>query len=458
MKYRISSWIWIVLLLVFVSCGSSVDKKSDDQNKPKYIFYFIGDGMGMQHVRLTEAFLQAGKTDQPGFQQLAFDTLPYFGMADTYAKNRLITGSAAAGTALATGHKTNIDAIGVSPGAKTDYLSIAWRFKNEGKKVGIISSVSIDHATPAAFYAHQTNRSNYFEIGKQLASSDYDFFGGGGFRYPEKDSVNLYDLAEKSGYRVFRNENGLEKIPKDTNVLLVNPVLGPEGEMPYAIDRKFDGGYSLAQITRAAIDNLFGEQGFFIMVEGGKIDWASHSNDAASLVREVMDFDFAVREALKFYSQHPDETLIVVTSDHETGGIALGNTAMRYQSDFDLLTKQRMSVERVSRLLYDEKIRPEELKKVFGLDSLSKSEINRIEQAAKINGWSDDIKYGGYMPLPITYNIITNERAGVGFTTWSHTAAPVPVYAIGPGAEQFSGQMDNTDIPRRILRAAGLNF
>ncbi|HKK69446.1 MAG TPA: alkaline phosphatase, partial [Bacteroidales bacterium] len=285
MKYRNLFWIFVAFLLVFSACGTSHDEKPDEQTKPKYIFYFIGDGMGLQHVRLTEAFLKATESDQPGFKALAFDTLPYFGISDTYANNRLITGSAAAGTALATGHKTNIDAIAVSPDAETDYPSIAHRFKQEGKKVGVISSVSIDHATPAVFYSHQAKRSNYFEIGKQLAKSDYDFFGGGGFRHPENDGVNLYDLAAKHGYQVLRSENGMDKVSKDSNVFLVNPVLGAEGELPYAIDRKFEKGYSLAQITRKAIDNLFGEQGFFIMVEGGKIDWASHANDAATVVR-----------------------------------------------------------------------------------------------------------------------------------------------------------------------------
>ncbi len=458
MKYRNLFWIFVAFLLVFSACGTSHDEKPDEQTKPKYIFYFIGDGMGLQHVRLTEAFLKATESDQPGFKALAFDTLPYFGISDTYANNRLITGSAAAGTALATGHKTNIDAIAVSPDAETDYPSIAHRFKQEGKKVGVISSVSIDHATPAVFYSHQAKRSNYFEIGKQLAKSDYDFFGGGGFRHPENDGVNLYDLAAKHGYQVLRSENGMDKVSKDSNVFLVNPVLGAEGELPYAIDRKFEKGYSLAQITRKAIDNLFGEQGFFIMVEGGKIDWASHANDAATVVREVMDFDQAVRQALDFYLQHPDETLIVVTSDHETGGIALGTASMGYENQFDLLAEQRMSVERISRLLYDNKISPEELPDIFGLDDFTKAEKQQIEQAAQIDGWSSDIKYGGYMPLPITYNSIQNERAAVGFTSWSHTAAVVPVYAIGAGAERFSGQMDNTDIPRRILQVAGVPF
>ncbi|MDA3819762.1 MAG: alkaline phosphatase [Candidatus Delongbacteria bacterium] len=450
--------IFAGLICFCYACDFS-NQKSKNANVPKYVFYFIGDGMGHQHVKLTEAYLHACNQDAFGFDKLAFDTLPVSGTSTTHAANRLITGSAAAGTALATGFKTNIDRLAMSPYGEESFQSIATVFKNKGKKVGIISSVSIDHATPAVFYAHCKDRDVYFTIGKQLAESDFDFFGGGGLLEPENDDVNLYDYLEENDYQVIREQNGINQTKPDEKTVLINPVLGDEAEMPYAIDRKYVGGYSLADFTRIAIENLYGDTGFFIMVEGGKIDWAAHANDAATIVREVIDFDKAVQEALKFYLQHPDETLVVVTSDHETGGLGLGNAEMKFQTNYALLEKQSMSVEYMAELLHSGYINASDLPEIFDLDDLSRTESEQVKEAAVFAGNEvSHIRYGGYSPLPVTYGQILNKRAGVGFTTWEHTAAPVPVYAIGPGAEIFSGQMDNTDIPKRIMQVTGYDF
>ncbi len=457
MKYPKFYWLLIGFLFFFGACNNGKDSPGEKQDA-KFVFYFIADGMSDQHVKLTEAFLHASDDQGVGFEKLAFDTLPVYGTSTTHAHNRLITGSAAAGTALATGHKTNINTIAMHPEDGEALQSIAGVFKEDGKKVGIISSVSIDHATPAVFYANQQQRSEYFEIGRQLPESGFDFFGGGGFKIPQQDSIDLYELAAEKNYQVLRKENQINDMEKGRNVLLVNPVLGRDAEMPYAIDRKYEGGLSLARITEKAIEHLYSDAGFFIMIEGGKIDWAAHAKDAATIVREMIDFDKSVQQALNFYLEHPDETLIVVTSDHETGGLALGNDEMHYESNFGLLKNQRMSAERVSKLLHQEQIKHEDLPEIFGIEDFSDEEQEMINTAAQIEGWSSDILYGGYAPLPVTFTRILNKRAGVGFTSWSHTAGSVPVFAIGAGAEEFSGQMDNTDIPKRLLNAAGLSF
>ncbi|MEA3447639.1 MAG: alkaline phosphatase [Bacteroidota bacterium] len=461
MKNSNFSKLYVILagLIFFCYACDFSNQENTNVNAPKYVFYFIGDGMGHQHVKLTEAYLHACNHDAFGFDKLAFDTLPVSGTSTTHAANRLITGSAAAGTALATGHKTTIDRIAMSPDGEKTWQSIATVCKNKGSKVGIITSVCINHATPAVFYAHATDRDNYVDIGKQMCDSDVDFFGGGGIKDTEKNTVNIYDMLAEAGYLVVRKDTNLNDLKIDDKMALFNPVLGHEAEMPYAIDRKYKGGYSLADITRVAIENLYDDTGFFIMVEGGKIDWAAHANDAATIVREVIDFDKAVQEALKFYLQHPDETLIVVTSDHETGGLGLGNAEMKYQTDYALLEKQSMSVEYMAELLHSGDIQPSDLPEIFDLDDLSRKESEQVKAAAVFAGNEvSHIRYGGYSPLPVIYGQILNKRAGVGFTTWEHTAAPVPVYAIGTGAEIFSGQMDNTDIPKKIMQLAGYDF
>ncbi len=452
--------VFTILGLISVFLLSCSPKNTPaEQKTAKYIFFFIGDGMGEAHVQLTEAYLQTINSYAIGSQSLSMDTLPARGVASTYCNNQIITGSAASGTALATGNKTNFGVISKSPELNKKYESIAEKYKKQGRKVGIISTVSINHATPAVFYAHQNHRNYYYSIGRELSSSNFDFFGGGGFY--KADSIpdeNLYTLTEAKGYKVYREQTDLSQLPIDEKIFLINPVLGEKAEMPYAIDRKTEGGYSLAEITKAGIKHLTNDDGFFMMIEGGKIDWAAHRNDAASIVHEVIDFDLAIQEALKFYKEHADETLIVITADHETGGLTLGNAHLGYSTNFSYLKNQSMSYERASRLY----ALPEDtatLNEAFYVKNMSDFEKSLLKRSLHPQNNPDaHIDYGPYFPPIKTYNQLVNLRSGVGFTTWDHTAIPVPVYAIGVGQEMFTGKYDNTDIPKKILKASGLSF
>lgn len=451
MKYIKVSCLFVLIAIFISSCG----EQTPPEKKAKYVFYFIGDGMGAAHLQMAEAYLQSKESDEIGFKRLALDTLPVHGLSTTHCNNRLTTGSASAGTALATGHKTNVGRISKSPDAKEDYQSIAYKLKDAGKRIGIITTVSIDHATPASFYANANYRKHYYHIGDQLRTSGFDYFAGGGFvdadSIPEK---NLYNMTEEAGYVVYKDLFDLKDMPKDKKLFVVNPILGEEAEMPYAIDRKYDGGYSLADLVDAGINHLDNENGFFMMVEGGKIDWAAHENDAATIVKEVIDFDKAVQKALDFYTRHPDETLIVVTADHETGGLSLGTAIKGYGTDFKQLDNQEMSFYRAERMYHSGIITKRELSGIFGIedpDDREKALIN--ESKIPENNHNSYVDWGGYDPLVKTYNNLLNDRAGAGFTNWSHTAHPVPVYVIGCGQERFSGKYDNTDIPKRIMEA-----
>ena len=450
----------IFLLISVLGLSCQHEKTKNTPQKAKYVFFFIGDGMGAAHVQLTEAYLQSMNSEDIGFQKLSLDTVPVEGLATTHCNNRLITGSAAAGTALATGQKTNVGRIAKSPDGTENYESIACKLQNEGFKIGIITTVSIDHATPAVFYANQDNRKYYYSIGLDLIKSGFDFFGGGGFIDPDSiPEENLYELARTNGYKIYREKTDLDQLPAEDNIMLVNPVLGNDAEMPYAIDRKTEGGYSLAEITRAGIKHIDNDKGFFMMVEGGKIDWASHENDAATIVQEVIDFDLAVQEALNFYMDHPDETLIVITADHETGGLSLGNALLGYNTDFSYLNNQKTSYYRASHLFESGKMTEEELRTAFGIDDMSDWEQSMINRSRIPQDNPDaHMDYGGYYPMLKTYNHIVNLRSGAGFTTWMHTATPVPVYAIGAGQELFKGKYDNTDIPKRIMQAVNVEF
>ena len=479
MNMRKNRIIFILILSIMFSFSGCVNQKSQENenvHKPKYIFLFIGDGMGASHVHLTEAF-QKEISDSIGFENLTMSSFSNCTFCSTWSKNQLITDSGAAGSAIACGEKANVGEISyyLENEEQENYVSIAKIAHNNGLKVGIISTVSIDHATPAAFYAVNKSRTNYYEIGLQLHKSNYEFFGGGGFKYPEgrtNDKKNLFDITRDAGYRIVNNLNEISN--DDEKLMFVNPSLLSDAEMPYAIDKNKYNSVNLSDIVNSGIQFLEGDDGFFMMVEGGKIDWAAHENDAATIVYEIIDFDNAIQIAYDFYLDHPDETLIIVTADHETGGVSLGTGNKGYQSDFAILNNQKCSGYYLSGLLSSYKRNNQTYSYNDILDLLDDnfwnliSELEEFEQIQLkeaydyyfsqetiYNSTSLYELYGDYNPIAITATTIINNRAAVGFTTWSHTAAMVPVYSIGVGSEEFSQKMDNTEFKTKIEKIMG---
>ena len=447
----------------------------------KYVFYFIGDGMGVNQVLGTEMYLSELK-GEIGVTPLLFTQFPYSTMATTFSATNGVTDSAAAGTALATGKKTKNGALGVTKDSERVNSVASWA-KENGYRVGVSTSVSIDHATPAAFYAHQDKRSAAYQIGLDLIETNFDFYAGSDFvdanNAQAKDGKtyeSLYSLAEKAGFTIARGYKDYQKKAKKADKMILfqteKASQKNNGSIPYAIDRK-KGDMSLAEITRAGINFLSKDlsKGFFLMVEGGKIDWAGHANDAATNFREVIDMDEAIKVAYEFYSQHPDETLIVVTADHETGGISIGNGS--YNLNLQALKSQKMSEEEFTLL-------------VNGLRAKYKNQVpwEAIQQALKENfGFWDTVKlnekqearlkavydksfgnqpvdlektlYSQAEPISSEAKRILNSIANVGWVSGGHSAGHVPVFAIGANAHLFQERIDNTEIPEKIAEAAG---
>lgn len=445
----------------------------------KYVFYFIGDGMGVNQVQGTEYYLGEleGKT---GISPLQFTQFPYSTVATTFSATNRVTDSAAAGTALATGHKTQNGAIGVLKDLQTPVNSVAVWAKNSGKRVGVATSVSVDHATPAAFYAHVAGRGSYYNIGKDLYKAGFDFYAGSDFLQPtNKDNANdenLYDMAGKNGYVIARGyKDYLKKSKKADKMILFQSEVASKQDrsaIPYAIDRT-KSDLTLQDITRSAVNFLTKDasKGFFLMVEGGKIDWACHSNDAATVFQEVIDFDNAIKVAYEFYAQHHDETLIVITADHETGGIVLGTGP--YELNLQVLKNQKVSESGFTKIVNQlrEKSKnqvswediKQALKENFGFwDSvkLSDKQEARLKAVYESSLKNQQMKlekseYAQDEPIAAEAKRIIDEIALVGWTSGGHSAGYVPVFAIGAGAELFQGRIDNTEIPLRIAKAAG---
>lgn len=432
------------LLLLFLFAGLA----SRAGERPKYIFYFIGDGMGHNALALTEACLADEQGDDIGFGTLRFTQFPAVGFATTWCANRRMTDSAAAGTALASGKKTSVGTIGMNAERTDPVQSVAAAAKERGMRSGVATSVSIDHATPAAFYAHQPTRNMYYEIAMDAVKTGLDLYAGSGFLKPEPNQQpSVYEALDKAGYKITRGDNEIA----GKRAVLMQTEDANAANLPLAIDRK-PSDLTLPAITRRSIDFLMKDggarKGFFLMVEGGQIDWAAHNNDAATLVHEVKDFDSAICVALAFYREHPEETLIVVTADHETGGLALGHNDLGYDTYFGLLSAQKCS-KGVLKEMIEAAADWNAVKALLGERmgfgtqiTLTPEEWTGLEETyAKDAGKTADKAVD-----------LLARHTGTGWTTGSHSATYVPVFAIGASSELFDGRMDNTRIPENLRK------
>ncbi|WP_339735638.1 alkaline phosphatase [uncultured Sunxiuqinia sp.] len=329
--------------------------------KPRNIIFMIGDGMGVSAVH-------AGMTANGG--RLFLHNFKHVGFITTHSARNYVTDSAAGGTALSSGYKTYNGAIGVD----TDTVAqptILEKADGKGFATGLVSSSAITHATPASFIAHQPSRNHYEAIAGDFLKTDIDVFIGGGYKHftEREDGRNLARELESKGYTVLQDMKEIDRFKSGKLAGLTALEHNP------GVDERKD---MLPRATGKAIELLsHSENGFFLMVEGSQIDWAGHQNNTIYLVEEMLDFDHCIAKALEFASKD-NETLIVVTADHETGGLGINN------GDYARKT---------------------------------------------VNG---------------------------EFTTGGHTGVMVPVFAFGPGAEHFTGIMDNTDIPKKMMELLGL--
>lgn len=446
---------------------------------PKYVFLFIGDGMSTPQRMIADEFAR-----KYGHGQLTINTLPHHATTRTVSANSLVTDSAAAATAIACGEKTNNGRIGMSADGKRRLVSLAEVAKEKGKKIGIVTSVTITHATPAGFYAHRPSRSQTYEIGLDLINSGFDYFGGGGAQnYDNKESTeykgSIYDLAAKAGYKVVKGKAEFEKLKPGCGKVFAR---GCEGALPYEIDA--DGTIpTLADYTAKGIELMKDHPaGFFMMVESGAVDWCGHANEAAANLREVLALDKAVRVALDFAKKHPSETLIVVTGDHETGGMTMGFSGTGYALYMDRLINQKCSIGKFASILKKAKKKSPDfsfddakklLTEYFGFQFsgkgpmvLTKAQIERLEKA-----YEKDIRDQKRLKQALqekpeeekilkkkyktnrfvqTARIVMNEKAGIGWTSGAHTALPVLTTSTGVKAELFTGFIDNTDISKKM--------
>ena len=477
-----------------LNAETKITAPATGKGTPKYVFVFIGDGMSYPQIQ--SAAYYTGKdaagivdvvkksenpSDSPEMKALSFYQFPIAGSASTYDATSFAPDSASTATSIFTGYKTHSSSINVDITKKIKYRTIAEQLRNQKKyKIGVISTVNLNHATPAATYAHQASRKSNYPIGQELVSSNFEYFAGGALMDPQdknKDKTSIYDLAKNAGYKVCFDQKSAAALKNGDKALVIAETLADSDSMSYDNDRK-EGEWALRDYVRKGIEVLDNKTGFFMMVEGGKVDWACHANDARSSIADTLALSEAVEEAISFYNKHPKETLILVTADHETGGLTIGYAGTDYNLFFRTLDSQKISyakfdsdyVSAYKKNGTSFEAVMKDVEKLFGLkmpgaDGSNKNgglvltdyELSRIKTAYEKTIKNDKNRsqmeydiYGTYEPLTITITHILNAKSGLGWTSNSHTGLPVPVFALGAGQEEFKGFYDNTEIYKKL--------
>lgn len=423
---RVGLGVTVVTMLLLICDGASA--------QPKNAILFVGDGMGVAQTTAARVYQKNARDGR-----LTLDTFRHVALVRTYSANTMVTDSAAAATALASGHKTNALMVGQLPDG-TPVSSVLQRAKSSGRSVGIVTNTTVSHATPAAFYAHSERRSPEAPLVDQLiAYGEIDLVLGGGRRYflsqgaddPETgdrsgrgDDRDMIEEARGKGYRYIQRLSEFEDVQRD--LASVKKLLGlfSSGAMAYELERGEDrwGEPSLEQMTRLAIAMLQrNPEGYFLMVEGGRIDHGGHENKALHVVHETLAFDRAIAAALEL-TQNTDDTLIVVTADHETGGLAINGYADVEVGGVDMFSTPA------------------------GLGG------DFIVTFATGPG-ADGENQGGLDREAHDYR----QPAAVKVTPAVHTGVDVVAYAAGPGADSFFGTLNNSDIGQKLIALLGLN-
>nr|WP_245585987.1 alkaline phosphatase [Paenibacillus pinihumi] len=432
-------------------------QKDNEKASSKNLIVLIGDGMGPAQVSAARNYLKYNK----GTDHLTLDSI-YVGQATTFADrgedgdiivSGVVTDSASAGTAFATGHKTYNAGISVSnEEVSKPFASVIEAAELAGKATGLVTTTRITHATPAVYASHVRSRDNENAIASQYLESGVDvLFGGGSANFLSKEEggkrsdKSITADFEAKGYTYVKDKTSLLALPDKAGKALG---LFSGSHIPYVNDRTAETP-SLADMTGKALSILSQEKnGFAIMIEGGRIDHAAHGNDFPSMVQEVLDFDAAVKTALEF-AKKDGNTSVVITADHETGGLSLSRDNI-YELNFELWDKQKHSSEAIAGSLKAAKTIAEVKKIVEGntwIKDLTDEEAKQI-----LNG--DGSSYGPEG----AYNAIISKRLLIGWSGHGHSAVDVGVWAYGPIADKVKGQIDNTRVATASAEVLGVDL
>ena len=440
------------------------------EKRPKYIFMFIGDGLGINHIYGTELYNAAVHPEKPNGGKMSFYNFPIRTYITNYSSSTLVTDSSAAATALASGVKTVNGYMGVDA-EKRSVKNITELVSEEGMKVGIVTNVGMNHATPSVFFAHHESRSAYKSLYEQYLTSEVDFAAGAAILFKKRDGLKHEDYVAQAKAAGIEVVHDLDKAAGVQNKRVLLLPENPQSKtLKYANDCK-PGDWTIVDYTDSAIKYLEREakkDGFFLMVEAGHLDYCAHDNDAVTTFEEVNHLSDSVAKALEFYNRHPKETLIIVTADHETGGLNLGYT--NYKMNMERLAWQRGSVSsltrKMQRLRDDGKNSWEDMKVLLTRElgfwegvRLRKKDEQQLRKTFEKSFIEKSDKvvslYNVNEKMASTAIEILNKRAYIKWISLNHTGMQVPLYIKGAGIEHLTECYDQTDVPKGIARALG---
>ncbi|WP_257008278.1 alkaline phosphatase [Bacillus sp. FJAT-45350] len=452
--------ITCVLFLIGFTDHSLLRVAKATEEQPKNVILMIGDGMGFGQIEIAR-LLEHGKEGT-----LFMETLPYSALSKTHSNDNMVTDSAAAGTAIATGQKTNNGMVGINPNGNK-LTSILAEFKKQGKTVGIVSTNSVTDATPAAFVANTTHRSHDAKIARQIFDSRIDIILGGGAKFFEPNAQNGTDLLKEfaqDGYEVVRTKDELNHYSPNHLSKLIG--LFTSSHMNFIADKKIKNSIepTLLEMSKAAIETgAQDKDGFFLMIEGARIDHAAHSADFTSIWKETIEFDKTVEFAVNWAKEDGD-TLVVVLADHETMG-----TSATEMMDLEGLRNIAVSTDYMANQFEVDKqtntYTKESIRDVFleyANIEITDAQMNELKRAiAQLRSLKGEIVPERLVAWELGSIIANHYRGGVldsqyrkESATNGHSANMVPIFSYGIGAERFQGVLDNTDIPKLVRELA----
>ena len=425
-------------------------KAAENKGRAKNVIFMVSDGMNCGALSLAKLYGGLVEEKKNNWMQLYRERAVVRCLAETYSANSVVTDSAAASSAWGGGQRVNNGAINISAGDGKPVTTLHQKLQQNGIKTGLVSTATITHATPAGFAANVASRGDEKEIAEQYYDRRVDVLLGGGRKFFSEELRGKFTAA---GYDFVGNRDGLTQLDHGA----FKPLLGlfADGYHAYDIDRKNVPGMadtlpSLAEMASAALARLqHAKDGFFLMVEGARIDHAGHANDPAASIHDQLAFDAAIAPVLGFIAKNPD-TLLIITTDHGCGGIQMNGVSADANQGF-LPGLYNASTRSFLRL--KEFTRSTEWMKQNKVDGLSGPKLGEaFRQYTGLTLTEDQIKAAQGLKLPATSDIV-KRYTGVGWTSANHTSELVEFCALGPGSHHFSPYLWNTEVHDHLLRA-----
>jgi len=441
--------------VIFSNDLESISKKN---KKAKNIIFLISDGMSTGTLQMANLYSQNILNKNGNWMNLYAENKVSRALMDTASASSAVTDSAAASSSFGGGYRVRNGVLNVGPNGEK-YLPIWQKFKNAGKKAGCVTTVTITHATPAGFCVNSDSRNAENEIAEMYAGLGLDVLMGGGdeFFNPDKrsDKKDIYKIYKEKGYQILKDKTELGNLKKGVKTLGVFST----GALPYSIDRtnipELQHTPTLAEMSKAAIDQMKDHKdGFVLLIEGGKVDWAAHANDIAALIHDQLAFDEAVKTAVDF-AEKDTETLVIITTDHGNAnpGLIYGTDATK---KFNSIADYKYTNEYILNAIHSN-FNLQQIKDwIYQTNKISLSDQEAQHLLDFYSGLEkmEDGLYN-YKKLPFkAYSEIQKKHNNIGWISMDHSGDYVELAAFGPGSELLKPFVKNTDMHYLMLEAA----